>query len=132
MTLRAAIADYARHNYPAEHFADAECHCGHRIFAVTADEDAGVAIRVCTSCGAEHLIGDSADFVEEAELDGYAECLCGETHRFEVCVGVALYEDSEDVKWLYLGLRCTACGVAGVYADWKNEYDNYVELLGRV
>jgi hypothetical protein len=35
-------------------------------FALQTDEEAGVAIRTCTDCGQKHLMGDSADYVDEA------------------------------------------------------------------
>ena len=46
--------------------------------------------------------------------------------------GVALYAKSEDVRWLYLGLRCPACKLTAVYGDWKCEAGPYRELLARV
>ena len=81
-------------------------------------------------CAAEHFVGDSEDYAEDAELEK-ATCVCG-GNVFELCIGVALYRDSEDVRWLYLGLRCVACGITGVYGDWKNEYNGYEDLLARV
>ena len=75
-------------------------------------------------------MGDSAEFLDEAELD---ECACpcgGET--FEITAGVSLYAGSEDVRWIYLACRCVACKHGAVYGDWKNEYDGYRELLARI
>ncbi len=129
--LRLAIAEYSRANgYVAEHFADAVCACGARQFMVRLDDAAGVAIRTCTSCGQEHPIGDSGDYLDEAELDE-AACPCG-NEQFEVTVGVSLYAGGEDVRWLYLGCSCPNCGLAAVYGDWKNEFEDYQELLRRV
>jgi hypothetical protein len=39
-----------------------------------------------------------------AELEKCA-CPCG-GEEFEITIGVSLFEDSEDVRWLYLGCRC--------------------------
>ncbi len=94
------------------------------------DENEGAAVRVCAKCKAEHPIGDSDEYLEDAELEECA-CPCG-NEEFEVTVGVSLYEDSEDVRWLYLGCRCPKCGLAACYGDWKNEYIGYRELLKRV
>ena len=116
--------------YPAQHFADAACRCGARRFRLSLDGVEGVAVRTCSSCGAIHPIGDSDEYMHDAEL---AECACpcgGE--EFEIAVGVSLYEDSEDIRWLYLGGRCTRCGMIAVYGDWKNEFIGYRELLARV
>ncbi len=42
---------------------------------------------------------------------------------------MSLYEGSEDVRWLYVGCRCPACGLTAVYGDWKNEFNGYRDLL---
>ena len=93
-------------SYLAHHFADAVCKCGETTFHLTLDEDAGVAVRECSACEEGHPIGDGADFLEGAELEGCA-CPCG-NETFEITVGVSLYQESEDVKWFYLGCRCPA------------------------
>lgn len=125
------ILRYSKRNaYVAQHFADAVCTCGGRLFELQMDDAAGVAIRTCVSCHVEHPIGDSADYLKGAELQSHT-CICPE-HIFEITVGVSLYADSEDVRWLYLGCRCPACGLTGVYGDWKNEFNGYRDLLARV
>jgi hypothetical protein len=130
--IRAEIVRYSKENvYLAEHFADAVCVCGGRVFGLLVDDTAGVASRVCIACDAEaHPIGDSTEFMDEAEEEECA-CPCGQ-EAFEITVGVSLYADSEDVRWLYLGCRCPACGLTAVYGDWKNEFNGYRELLARV
>ncbi|MGL6073535.1 MAG: hypothetical protein ACRC8S_05155 [Fimbriiglobus sp.] len=130
--ISAEIARYSKEvGYLAEHFADALCHCGGRVFGLLLDDTQGVASRVCVACDAEaHPIGDSAEFMDEAEEEECA-CPCGE-EAFEITVGVSLYADSEDVRWLYLGCRCLACKLTAVYGDWKNEFIGYRELLARV
>ncbi|QDU21832.1 hypothetical protein [Urbifossiella limnaea] len=130
--IRAEIVRYSKENgYLAEHFADAVCACGGKVFGLLVDDSAGVALRVCVACDAEvHPIADSANFMDEAEEEDTA-CPCGE-EGFEITVGVALYDDSEDVRWLYVGCRCIACGLTAVYGDWKNEFNGYRELLARV
>ena len=116
--------------YLAEHFVDAKCSCGGTQFRLMVDDNEGAAIRFCTSCGCEHLIGDSEDYLEDADLEE-CECPCG-NNSLEVTAGVSLYPDSEDVKWLYLGCRCPKCKLTACYADWKNEYENYKNLLERI
>jgi hypothetical protein len=125
------IGRYSRQNgYPAGHFADAVCQCGMRSFRLFLDDNEGCAVRVCSECEHDHYIGDSEDYVDEAELH-QPSCVC-EGAVFEVTVGVALYQDSNDVRWLYLGCRCIVCGLTGVYGDWKNEFTGFEELLARV
>jgi hypothetical protein len=129
--IREEMLRYSRvGKYPAHHFADAVCNCGGKVFRLLLDDTEGAAVRVCVACRAEHAIGDSAEFLEEAELEECA-CPCGH-EEFEVTVGVSLYDDSEDVRWLYVGCRCPKCGVTAVYGDWKNEFNGYRELLARV
>ena len=55
------------------------------------------------------------------------ECLC-ESELFEIAVGVALYVDSEDIRWIYIGTRC----LTGCYGDWKMQWNGYQTLLTNV
>lgn len=130
--IRAEIIRYSKSNgYLAEHFADAVCVCGGRVFGLLLDDTAGVASRVCIACDAEaHPIGDSAEYMDEADEEECA-CPCGE-EAFEITIGVSLYADSEDVRWLYVGCRCPKCGLTAVYGDWKNEFNGYRKLLDQV
>jgi hypothetical protein len=128
--VAAELQRYSKSSYPAEHFADAVCSCVGRTFRLALDEDEGAAVRTCAACEHEHPIGDSEEYLEDAEL-GECECPCG-GNAFEITAGVALYADSEDVKWFYLGCRCPACGLTACYGDWKNEYLGFREFLARV
>jgi hypothetical protein len=125
------ISRYSSVNgYPAEYFASACCACGSTTFGLALDDNEGAAVRTCSSCHAEHPIGDSEDFLDDAELEECA-CPCG-AELFEITVGVSLYTDSEDVRWLYLGCRCPNCGLTAVYGDWKNEFNGFRALLDKV
>jgi hypothetical protein len=129
--IRAEVIRYSKANgYLAHHFADATCKCGGKLFRLTLDEDEGAAVRACVACKTEHPIGDSDEFLDEADL-GECACPCG-GEEFEITVGVSLYEGSDDVRWLYLGCRCPNCGLTAVYGDWKNEFNGYQDLLARV
>ncbi len=129
--IRAEILRYSRgEEYLAQHYADAVCRCGGTRFSLLLDDTEGAAVRVCAACADEHPIGDSDEFLGEAELEECA-CPCG-NEEFEITVGVSLYDDSEDVRWLYVGCRCPKCGLTAVYGDWKNEFNGYRELLARV
>ncbi len=129
--IRAEILRYSKENgYVAQHFADAVCQCGGRLFGVLLDENEGAAARTCIACDHQHPIGDSEEYLDDAEL-GQCACPC-EKVAFEVTVGVSLYDDSEDVRWLYLGFRCPSCGLTAVYGDWKNEFNGYKQLLAQV
>lgn len=132
MSLHDKMGDYSQGSYPIEHMADSVCvACAGRIFSVLFDETQGISLRLCKDCGDEHWMGDSAEYIDEVEELDPAVCTCGH-ESFQVTVGVALYQGSKDVKWVYLGCACEACGLGGVYADWKNEFPDYNTYLQRV
>ena len=90
--------------HEAVRFAAFKCDCGCRTFALQTDEEAGVAIRTCTDCGQEHLMGDSADYVEKAAPEAH-ECVC-ENEVFELMSGVSVYKATHDVRWYYIACHC--------------------------
>ena len=129
--VRHEMTRFSRLNeYECHHFAEVVCFYGNNLFTLYVDEDEGAGVRVCSSCADEHAIGDSGDYLADAELQR-CECIC-DNRNFELTVGVSLYADSDDVRWLYLGCRCPQCGLLGVYGNWKNEFIGYRELLARV
>ena len=129
--IRAEVLRYGKKNaYHAHHFADCLCACGGKRLRLSLDDTEGAAVRTCVGCNSEHPIGDSDEYLEDADLEECA-CPCG-GEEFEITVGVSLYEGSEDVRWLYAGCRCPACGLTAVYGDWKNEFNGYRDLLARV
>ena len=73
---------------------------------------------------------DSGNYLGSANLEP-ATCVCG-ADVFEITVGVSLYDESEDVRWLYVGCRCPACGLTGNYGDSTSESTGYRDLLARV
>jgi hypothetical protein len=128
--IREEVLRYSKFEYVAHHFADAICECGGKLFQLALDDRQGAALRKCVGCGIEHPMGDSANYLHVAKLE-IRIYICG-ADQFEITVGVSLYDDSEDVRWLYVGCRCPKCGLTGVYGDWKNEFNGYRELLARV
>lgn len=122
------IKRYSKSNtYIAEHFLDAVCDCSNTIFHLSVGSNEDVAVRTCCRCRNAHPIGDSQEYLEDSNLE---ECACPcEAEEFEITCGIALYKNSEDVKWLYLGCRCVKCGLTAIYADWKSESGNYRDFL---
>jgi hypothetical protein len=118
----------AANGYRADYFADAVCcECEGKTFLLLIDDAVGAAVRRCVSCNEDHPICDSEAVVASAELE---ECSCPcENETFEIVVGVSLYRESEDVRWLYLGCRCISCGLIATYGDWKNEFIGFQKLL---
>lgn len=118
-------------DYVPTQFADTQCVCGGRTFRLRLDETAGAAVRICArqNCANVHPICDSEEYLDDAELED-CECPCG-GDEFEITIGVHLYNGTEDVKWLYIGCRCAACGLTANYGDWTNEFADYRKLLAR-
>ena len=130
--IRGEITRYSKLvGYDADHFADAVCKtCSGALFTLLLDDTEGVAVRSCVCGEKAHPIGDSTDFMEEAEVS-QCSCPCGQ-ELFEITVGISLYDGSDDVRWLYVGCRCPGCGLTAVYGDWKNEFCGFRELLDRI
>jgi hypothetical protein len=131
LDVRDELVRYSLLNgYEAEKFADCVCECGICDFGLLIDDNVGAAARICHKCDSDHGIGDSDDYIDEAE-PWKCTCHCG-AELFEITIGVALYEGTEDVRWLYVGCRCPKCQLTGCYGDWKNEFTGYQSLLANV
>ncbi|MCP3104901.1 hypothetical protein LZ198_39150 [Myxococcus sp. K15C18031901] len=116
--LRPLLEQYSRENaYPVETMASLACECGVDVLELLVDDDAGVAVQSCPACEKQQPLGDSAEYLDEADPD-VCECLCGE-ERFEISTGAAYYSDRTTVRWFYVACRCVACGLVGCYGDWK-------------
>jgi hypothetical protein len=120
---RTEIVRFSRLNeYEAVKFAQANCSCGGVLFRLDSDEEEGAAKRTCVACGAITLMGDSAEYAAEASFDDHS-CMCGHA-EFALTSAVALYPDSKDVRWYYIGCRCPKCSLVGVFAHWKCEFED--------
>ncbi|GAA1378905.1 hypothetical protein [Catellatospora chokoriensis] len=108
--------------------------CGGRSFEVAVmAEDEGSVRRTCVACGTHGFIADSAEFWDDDEEIEVCACNCGH-EAFTAAAGFSLYEDgeSDDVRWVYVALRCEACQEIGVYEDWKIGYGPSGLLLDQV
>jgi hypothetical protein len=103
--------------YPTQRIDDLKCECGSELLELLTDDEEGAAVQRCPACQRQTPIGDSAEYLDDAELEE-CECLCGSS-RFEISTGSAFYEDSTDVRWFYIGCRCPSCGLVGCYGHWK-------------
>ena len=123
------IRVYSAESYAAERVIQSRCEsCGSTTMRLRFDDEEGGAERLCASCGTARLLLDSDDYWADATPDD-AACPCG-AEEFEVGVGYALRDDG-DVRWAYVGGRCVACGVLGVYTDWKIDYSPTHHLFER-
>jgi hypothetical protein len=71
--IRQEIARLSAEGDLASEFADAACRCGGKLFRLRMDDAQGAAVRICAACAHEHPIGDSDEYLAEAELD---DCVC--------------------------------------------------------
>lgn len=114
--LNAEVLRYSTANgYPAESIEQLTCECGCAHFTLYSDETEGGAVAVCCDCEMNLSIYDSADFLTDV---GQNVCAC-DGEKLCIVTGMAFYEDSEDAHWIYVGAKCPACGLAGVFVDWE-------------
>lgn len=127
--IRPELGRYSRSNaYVVHHFKDEACACGATALRLRVDDEEGAAVVSCPQCKVERPLADSARYLGVAELEE-CECPCG-NDALEITLGVSLYAESEDVRWLYIGCRCPKCKLVATYADWKYDGDNFRTLLG--
>lgn len=125
--LQAAMGSYTDGGYPIVHMRFPVCACGSDRFQVSGDDEEGCASRRCVACKTEHMICDSAEYWDDADPE---QCICVcERDEFQVGVGFAITTDKKDLRWIYVGMRCVHCGLAGVYLDWKIDYGPSLPLV---
>lgn len=113
------IVRYSKAEREATKFIVPACPCEGDLFTLRSDDSEGAAERTCCRCGVATLMGDCAEYVAGANLEGH-ECLCG-CEKFSLTIGVGLYEASNDVAWVYIGCWCPQCKLIGVFSDWSAE-----------
>ncbi|MDG6101888.1 hypothetical protein Daura_37490 [Dactylosporangium aurantiacum] len=122
------LAAFLRRCQPGGHPVDLvrECvcrSCGGRRFQLRVATITSAVRRVCLDCGQEAFIADSMEWWDDDAEVGCCACLCGH-EAFAAAVGFSLHEpdppdSAPDVRWVLVGGRCLACGLLGVYEDWK-------------
>lgn len=95
------------------------CHSfGNDAFEVNLDNVESTVQIKCTRCGEEKIILDCEDIWEESSPE-FQKCpVCKDSGSFNMKVGFIRREDG-DVKWVYIGNRCTNCGTLGSFTDWE-------------
>lgn len=128
-TLRECLRQYsARQNETVSVIADVVCTCRSASFRLHLHVDDEGARRVCAHCGAKAFIADSEEYWDESDFDE-AECPCGQD-VYTIAVGFDVDGDGE-VRWIYVAGKCEACGLDGVYVDWKINYLPSQHLLSQ-
>ena len=117
--LIAELRRYAKLNgYPIDAAEEQSCACcGEQVFTMFSDGEDGGALLRCTKCAERRFVTDSEEHLDENQLEQHA-CLCG-NEALQVAVGLALYEGTQDVRWVYVGAYCPQCGLVGTYIDWN-------------
>ena len=124
------VVEFTSRNYQADDIRPSRCvSCGGTTFELLVDDDEGCARRVCCECNVGAFLADSEDYWDDAG-PGAAECSCGAS-SFELVSGFSLLETGE-VRWVTIGARCPGCGILGVYAEWKIDYEPSRQLLEKI
>ena len=119
--IRGFLEAYASEGYEVHEFRLAKCDCGSGAFQLDADDNEGVAKRTCPNCQKVHFLCDSEEFAEDADFQHW-KCVECASEFSNVGVGFSLYDDDSEIRWLYVGCRCSSCGVLGCFAGWKIAY----------
>ncbi|MEV0134980.1 hypothetical protein AB0H83_41825 [Dactylosporangium sp. NPDC050688] len=121
------LAAFLRRAEPGGHPVDEvrECvcrSCAGRRFQVQVAAITSAVRRTCLDCGQQAFVADSVEWWDDDAEVGSCACLCGQ-EAFAAAVGFSLHEPDEqggrDVRWVVVGARCLACGLLGLYEDWK-------------
>jgi hypothetical protein len=129
--LKEYLDAYSEENYPIHEFRLARCKCGSKSFRLEFDGEEGGARRTCPKCSKSQFLCDSEEYWEDAEPEPWS-CIECQSDNCNVAAGFALYEDLQNIKWLYVGVRCAECGVLGCCAEWKVGYDPSLQLMDQV
>jgi len=113
--FKSEVINYGESNgYTPSSFELITCTKGHELFEMYSDYTKGGCGIICTECDEGISVADSADYMEEIVQN---TCVC-ESEKFYIMLAKAYYEDSADVRWVYIGGMCPNCRLAGVYVDW--------------
>ncbi len=125
----ADVAEYLR-AYTEEETLDVKpvlCSaCGSHELLQIGDQDEGALQVKCTSCGTKKLLLDSAEYWKEVS---HRTIKCGvcKAKAFNVAVGFSR-RDNGQVRWVWIGARCTSCHTLGSAFDWKIDYEPTDEM----
>ena len=101
--------------------------CGNDTFKLKVDYDEDAIQVKCPRCGYEKILLDCEEVWEDAEPRRCKCSVCKKSDEYNVRVGFMRRENG-NVKWVYIGNRCTKCGVLGSYLDWKISYEPTDEM----
>jgi hypothetical protein len=118
---------YSESAYPVQKVAISKCNkCGCEEFLVEFDWDEGVSRVICKSCETIKYLADSQENWNDIKPRKYKCVECKSTHA-NVGIGYA-YRENGDIKWVYIGVRCSKCGILGSVTDWKIDFSPTKEI----
>ena len=100
--------------------------CGCTELRLVGDQDEGAVQAVCMQCGAKKLLLDSAEYWKEVSHRTLRCPLC-KGKGFNARVGLSRRENGQ-VRWVWIGDRCTQCQVLGSPFDWRIDYEPTDEM----
>ena len=100
--------------------------CGSDRLELKVDFDEDAIQVICPVCGQKKILLDCEEVWEDAEphTRKCPKCKC---KTYNVRVGFARRENGS-VRWVYIGNRCTDCGLLGSYLNWKINYEPTDEM----
>jgi hypothetical protein len=104
--------------HPVNRVIQARCSCGSTTFAVHVDQVNARTKTICTSCERQAFVSNSEAYWSESKAVR-VNCPCRKA-EYEVGLGLCI-PDRTRVRWMSLGLRCTACQTLGSPLDWKSD-----------
>lgn len=104
------------------------CHsCGSDTWALRIDRREDAIQVKCPQCGEKKVLLDCQEVWADAKPRLLKCTVCKTSKEHNVKVGF-LRRENGSVKWVYIGNRCTNCGVLGSCLDWRISYDPTDEM----
>ena len=119
------LREYSDHETDKEVLVSCKS-CGLDNFALSVDAVEGAVEVECTYCNEKRLLLDSEAAWEDCEPKKIECPECG-SGSFNAGVGFVHRRDG-DVSRVYIGARCSNCGLLGCPADWEIDYSPTDEM----
>lgn len=108
------------------------CHsCGNNSFELRVDQNEDVIQTKCTICGNKKILLDGEEVWEDAEPELQKCPICRVCKEYNVKAGFVRRKNG-NIKWVYIGNRCTNCGTLGSYLDFGIDYEPTGELENNI
>ena len=101
--------------------------CGSEALILRIDSTQEVIQVQCPRCGEKKILLDCEEVWEEAKPRLRKCVVCKTEKEHNVKVGFVRRENG-DAEWVYIGSRCTSCGVLASYLDWRIPYSPTDEM----